>query len=140
MKTLSATRTVREKATILHMPAHRDTARPLGERMSRHYYDLAQLARSEPRPQALSDLALLEAAALHKSVFFRAPWTNYDTAKPPTLRRAPEPELEAALRSDDVQIAEMLFDSPEPFDAILETIKALEAEINSIEAGPNNTA
>jgi hypothetical protein len=108
--------------------------------MSRHYYDLAQLARSRTRPQALSDLALLEAVALHKSVFFRAAWANYETARPPTLRLAPAPALAAALRSDYMQMAEMLFDAPEPFDAILETIAALEADINSIEAPPNNIA
>ncbi len=140
VKTLSAARTFWEKATILHMLAHRDAARPLGERMSRHYYDLAQLARSRTRPQALSDLALLEAVALHKSVFFRAAWANYETARPPTLRLAPAPALAAALRSDYMQMAEMLFDAPEPFDAILETIAALEADINSIEAPPNNIA
>jgi hypothetical protein len=39
-----------------------------------------------------------------------------------------------------MQMAEMLFDAPEPFDAILETIAALEADINSIEAPPNNIA
>ena len=38
VKTLSVARTFWEKAAILHMLAHRDTARPLGERMSRHYY------------------------------------------------------------------------------------------------------
>jgi hypothetical protein len=37
-------------------------------------------------------------------------------------------------------MAEMLFDAAEPFDAILETIAALEAEINSIEAAPHNPA
>lgn len=37
-------------------------------------------------------------------------------------------------------MAEMLFDLPESFDAILETITALEAEINSIEALPNSIA
>lgn len=139
VKTLSAARTFWEKATILHMLAYREAARPLGERMSRPYYDLAQLARSETRPHALSDLALLEAVALHKSVFSAA-WANYETARPPTLRLAPAPALGAALRSDYAYMAEMLFDLPESFDAILETITALEAEINSIEALPNSIA
>lgn len=138
VKTLSAARTFWEKATILHMLAHRDAARPLGERMSRHYYDLAQLARSGTKPKALSDLALLEAVTLHKSVFFRAAWANYETARPPTLRLAPAPDLEASLRSDYAHMAEMLFDTPEPFDGIVETIAALEAEINSIAASPDN--
>lgn len=138
VKTLSAAQTFQEKATILHMLAHRDAARPLGESMSRRYYDLAQLARSETKLQALSDLALLEAVALHKSVFFRAAWASYETAWPPTLRLTPAPDLEAPLRSDYAHMAEMLFDTPEPFDGIVETIAALEAEFNAIAAPANN--
>jgi len=138
VKTLSAARTFWEKATILHMLAHRDPAKPLGERMSRHYYDLAQLARSGTKPKALRDLTLLETVAIHKSVFFRAAWASYETARPPTLRLAPAPGLEAVLRSNFAQMAEILFDAPEPFEGILETIAALEAEINFIAAHPNS--
>ena len=37
-------------------------------------------------------------------------------------------------------MAEMLFDAPESFDGILETIAALEAEINSIATTINSGA
>jgi hypothetical protein len=138
VKTLSAAQTFQEKATILHMFAHRDAAGPLGESMSRRYYDLAQIARSGTQPKALRDLKLLETLALHKSAFFRAAWAGYETARPPRLRLAPGPGLKGVLRSDYPQMAEMVFDTPEPFDGIVETIAALEAEINSIAAPANN--
>ena len=131
VKTLSAARTFWEKATILHMLHHRDSERPLGDRMSRHYYDLVQLARSQIKVKALGDVALLDAVAAHKSVFFRAVWANYESARPSTLRLCPGPELERALRADYASMNEMLFDEPDPFDKILEVLAALEKEINA---------
>lgn len=132
VKTLAAERTFWEKATILHMLFHRDPEQPLGERMSRHYYDLVQLARSSIKDRALNDLKLLDAVAEHKSVFFKAAWANYEEAKPPTLKLSPHAALEKAVRRDYVKMGEMLFDEPEPFDDIVTAIGELEAEINAL--------
>lgn len=84
VKTLAAERTFWGKATILHMLFHRDPKKPLGERMSRHYYDLVQLARSDIKEKALNDLDLLIAVADHKNVYFRSAWAKYEEARPPT--------------------------------------------------------
>lgn len=132
VKTLAAERTFWEKATILHMLFHRDPEKPLGERMSRHYYDVVQLARSRVKDQALGDLKLLDAVAEHKSVFFKAAWANYEEAKPPTLKLSPHEALAKVVRRDYDQMDEMLFDEPEPFDDILKALAVLEAEINSL--------
>lgn len=132
VKTLAAERTFWEKATILHMLFHRDPEKPFSERMSRHYYDLVQLARSSTKDRALSDLKLLDAVAEHKSVFFKAAWANYEEAKPPTLKLSPNEALEKAVRRDYARMDEMLFDEAEPFDEIVTALRALEAEINSL--------
>ena len=76
VKTLAAERTFWEKATILHMLYHRDADKPLALRMSRHYYDLVQLSRTEIRTRALGALDLLKAVAEHKAVFFKAAWAR----------------------------------------------------------------
>jgi len=131
VKTLAAERTFWEKATILHMLFHKAEDKPLGDRMSRHYYDLVQLARSEIKDKALGNLDLLGAVADHKAVFFKSAWANYEEARPPTLKLAPGPELEKALRTDYARMGEMLFDDPEPIDDLLEALKKLEAEINA---------
>ena len=47
VKTLGVERSFWEKATILHMLYHQDPAKPLAERMSRHYYDMARLVGHE---------------------------------------------------------------------------------------------
>lgn len=132
LKVLAAERTFWEKATILHGLYHKSPDKPLGDRMSRHYYDLAKLAQSDIRTAALANLALLEAVAIHKSIFFKAAWARYDTARAGSLRLVPQGDLSAALRADYVKMSEMFFEAPMPFDDILEVIGQLESEINSL--------
>jgi len=45
VKVLGVERTFWEKVTILHTLFHQDAAKPLADRMSRHYYDIAVLNR-----------------------------------------------------------------------------------------------
>jgi hypothetical protein len=63
---LLAKRTFWEKATILHAEYHRSGAKPLPERYSRHYYDVAMLAESHIRADALADMPLLVQVVRHK--------------------------------------------------------------------------
>ena len=132
VKTLAAERTFWEKATILHALAHRDPAKPLGDRQSRHYADLASLADSAAKDSALADLSLLEAVARHKSIFFAAAWAEYGAARPGSLKLSPPPELERVLRKDYETMREMFFHEPTPFDEMMERIAALETEINAM--------
>lgn len=132
VNTLAAERTFWEKATILHMLHHRDPDKPLGERMSRHYYDIVQLSKSAIKEKALANLGLLDAVAQHKAIFFKAAEANYEAARPPTLKLSPGAELEKALRADYSKMAEMLFDEPEPIDDLLKAIAELEAEVNAL--------
>lgn len=128
---LGVERTFWEKATILHMLYHQDPAKPLADRMSRHYYDMAQLISHEAKARALGRLDLLEQVAHHKSVFFKAAWANYDAARPGTLRLMPNEALTAALRRDYFGMQEMIIGDAPHFDDILDSIKAFEVEINS---------
>ena len=131
VKTLSATRTFWEKATILHMLHHAPEGKALGKHMSRHYYDMAGLAASDIRADALDKIDLLSQVALHKSRFFRDPKAKYNEAAPPTLKLMPTEELSARLRADFNSMQEMLFDQPPSFDAILTVLADLENEINA---------
>ncbi len=53
VRVLDATRTFWEKTTILPAKYHRPANKPLAAGISRHYYDLNQLAGQEIRRQAL---------------------------------------------------------------------------------------
>ena len=131
VKVLGIERTFWEKATILHMLYHRNPDKPLSDRMSRHYYDMAQLIKHHAKVRALDGLDLLEQVAHHKSVFFKAAWANYDQAKPGSLRLMPDKALTSALRRDYTGMKEMIIGDAPSFDDILNAINAFEAEVNN---------
>lgn len=129
VKTLAAERTFWEKATILHSLFHQGPGKSV-ERKSRHYYDLAQMAKTPVCERALGNLGLLENVATHKSIFFESKPSRYDLAKPGTLRLMPDAELKKNLRQDYDDMQQMIFDEPPSFEKILEPIQELEARIN----------
>ena len=127
---LLAKRTFWEKATILHAEFHRPAAKALPDRYSRHYYDLAMLAQSPVRAEALADLALLDQVVLHKETFYPSGWARYDLARIGSLRLVPPDERRAALERDYRSMSVMIFGQPPPFGKITEVLAALEQEIN----------
>jgi hypothetical protein len=127
---LEARRTFWEKATLLHAEYHRPVVRLGAERLSRHYYDLAQLAESPIYSEALADLDLLTRVAEHKDRLFAAAWARYAEARPGTLRLVPHPELREMLEADYEAMQEMIFGDPPPFTAILKRLGQVEMEIN----------
>jgi len=131
VKVLGAERTFWEKATILHMLYHRPKDKGFAKNMSRHYYDLAELAKLDVRKAALGNLDLLSDVALHKSRFYPAAWAKYSEASPPTLRLSPTPELERKLRADYRNMQEMIFGASPDFGEILTVIAKLETDINT---------
>ncbi|MEL6729235.1 MAG: nucleotidyl transferase AbiEii/AbiGii toxin family protein [Pseudomonadota bacterium] len=79
VNTLSIERTFWEKATVLHMLHHMPDEKDLGKNMSRHYYDMSQLASLDVRDTALGNLELLAKVADHKTRFLQPHGLN--TAK-----------------------------------------------------------
>ena len=101
-------------------------------RRSRHYYDLYELARSDVRDAALEDIGLLQVVARHKQVFFYSAWAHYETAKVGTLRLVPDKEIVSELERDYRASASMFFGAPPSFEEILDGLKELEHEIDSL--------
>ncbi len=131
VRVLAVERTFWEKATILHMLHHANPEKALADRMSRHYYDMAMMINHETKSRAMSNLALLEEVAHHKSVFFKAASAKYEDAKPGTLRLVPTAELEAKLRRDYSGMQEMIIGDAPRFDDVLGKINDFEQEINA---------
>ena len=119
---LLAKRTFWEKVTILHAEFHRPSDKPLPDRYSRHYYDVAMLAQSSIRNEALADIALLDQVVIHKQTFYPSGWAHYAAAKPGSLHLLPAPERVIALERDYRNMGVMLFGEPPPFAAITETL------------------
>ena len=80
---MRAERTFWEKATAAHVYSLQGRLR--GERYSRHWYDLAAMAKSGHAYTAITDRQLAQNVAEHKSMFFAEKdadkvWINYATA------------------------------------------------------------
>lgn len=127
---LELERTFWEKATILHAEFHRDPAKRMRDRFSRHYSDMAGLAEHSVAERALGRADLRQRVTDWKSRFFAASWSRYDLAKPGTFRLAPPEFRLAELKKDYKVMRDMFLSTPPTFDAILETLHRLETAIN----------
>ena len=130
VKTILAERTFWEKATILHQEAHRPQGKPQPPRYSRHYYDLARLARSDMRDDFVASTALLPQVVSFKQKFYPCGWARYDLAQTGTLKLVPPKHIISSLRRDYSEMRIMIFGEVPEFDKIIETLRELEAEIN----------
>lgn len=128
-----AKRTFWEKATILHQESNRVQEKPLPPRYSRHYYDLAIMAKSDVKNEALEDLELLKQVVEFKNKFYPAAWAKFDDAKPGSLKLLPPDFRVDTLKKDYKKMEDMIFDKYLNFDEILSVLKSLEDEINLME-------
>ena len=130
VRALDAKRTFWEKATILHAEHHRPAGKPLAAGMSRHYYDLYQLAGQEIGQRALERGDLLARVVAHKSLFFASAWANYETAVPGSLHLVPQEGQAVFLRADYARMREMIFGEAPAWEQIMHGLRELEAQIN----------
>jgi len=127
-----AKRTFWEKATILHQESNRVQEKVLPPRYSRHYYDLAIMAQSFVKDEALTDLDLLAQVVEFKKKFYPAAWAKFDDAKPGSLKLLPPEFRVSELAKDYKAMGHMIFYKQLSFEEIIETLKSLEDEINAM--------
>lgn len=130
---LSPHRSFWEKATLIHAECHRpERLSGGGERLSRHWYDLARLARHDIGSIALRDRELLAHVVKLKSIFYRSGFANYSACLETRFRLVPEEPLRVALERDfSAMVREgMFFEQPGSFAAILDELGRLEKMLN----------
>src|SRR5687767_11443489 len=128
---LELERTFWEKATILHAEYHRDAAKPIRDRFSRHYADTAAMATHAEISPVLSNNELRQHVTNWKSRFFPSSWARYDLAKPGTFHLVPPDSRKAELEKDYLAMAPMFLNKPASFASILQTLIDLERRINT---------
>ena len=127
---LELERTFWEKATILHTEYHRPADKPTPDRFSRHYADLAAIAKHPAANIALDLDELRSRVVAWKSQFFGSSWASYGSAMPGTFRLVPPTERLPALRRDYQLMRDMYLGEPTSFDEILKELSVLERRIN----------
>jgi len=130
VNTIVAQRTFWEKATILHHEANRPESSEMPTRYSRHYYDLAMMAKANVKEDALNNFDLLENVVEFKKKFYPRGWAEYDNAKPGTLKLLPPSYRLVGLKKDYAAMSHMIFDKHLEFDEIINILRELEIQIN----------
>ena len=133
--TMLAERTFWEKATAVHVFCRQRRRR--GERLSRHWHDLARLDEAGIAGSALADRKLARSVARHKAIFFsendaRGERIDYAAAVLGSLQLVPSGDAHAVLAEDYARMLAdgMLLDEKESFDALMERCASLEARAN----------
>jgi hypothetical protein len=130
--TVDPVRTFWDKVLILHSLRYvfdeRGTLRGGGQRVSRHYYDVDRMLRTETGQRAAADLAMAIDCGRHERMFFRR--AGQDTAVPGTLTLTPPPAMRDLLRADYQAMAVMIFGEVPGFNSVISNIASLEAQVN----------
>jgi len=132
--TVVAERTFWDKIVILHGVRKwfesRGVLRAQGQRVSRHYYDVHRLFRSELGAGAVADRTLGADCVAHARMFFNSPDLGLDSAAPGTFSLTPNDEMREDLRRDYGRMAGMIIANPPGFEEVMASIAALENELN----------
>jgi hypothetical protein len=130
-------RTFWEKATAAHVYCLQGRLR--GERYSRHWYDLAALAKTAHFHAAATDSELARQVAEHKSMFFAekdasGAKIDYFQATSGGLRLIPEgPPLDALKKDYAAMLEDGLLALEQPtFEALMARCAAIQHEINRL--------
>jgi hypothetical protein len=134
---MAAERTFWEKATAAHVYCLQGRLR--GDRYSRHWYDLAALAKTTHFASAASDHQLARQVAEHKSMFFAEKdvdggKVDYFQATSGGLRLIPQGSSLDALEKDYAAMLEdglLAFEQP-TFEAVMASCTAIQDEINRL--------
>ncbi|MCY4211083.1 MAG: nucleotidyl transferase AbiEii/AbiGii toxin family protein [Gammaproteobacteria bacterium] len=133
--TMLAERTFWEKATAAHVFCLREKGR--GERLSRHWHDLARLDEAGITESALADCELALSVARYKAIFFpendaHAKRIDYQAAVSGSLCLIPSSSAYTVLAEDYARMLDdgMLLDENESFDSLMERCAAIEAQVN----------
>jgi hypothetical protein len=130
---LSAARTFWEKATLIHVECGLAQFRSNVDRLSRHWYDIDQLANHEVGLAAMSDKDLLQDVVKLKKVFYNSGHARYDDCLSGNLRLIPDDASRDELRADYEKMIEsqMFTGEPPEFVDIMHRLTSLESRLNS---------
>jgi hypothetical protein len=130
--TVDPVRTFWDKVLILHSLRRsfedRRVLRGGGQRVSRHYYDVDRMLRTDIGQRAAGDLAMARDCVRHERMFFKR--AGQDTAVPGSLALVPPAAMLDVLRPDYQAMAIMIFGEVPGFDAVMRSIADLESAVN----------
>ena len=128
---LAAERTFWEKATLIHAACNRPLPDGIN-RYSRHWYDLAMLARHACGATAKTDMALLSDVIDLKNTFYRSQTTQYQRCLEGELKLIPSGDNLKLLHTDfeAMHAAGMFYGVSIELEQLLDELSVLQEDIN----------
>jgi len=126
-------RTFLEKICLLHEEFAKPQEFVRTERLSRHLYDLVQMADTSVAEKALSNSELYKNVVEHRRVFIGLKGFDYNTLAPEKINFIPPENVIAQWQKDYETMREtMIYGKSLPFDKLIERLKPLNEQINII--------
>lgn len=131
---VDAGRSFWDKVVILHGLRRwfdrRQVLRGGGQRVSRHYYDIHRLYRSDVGEAAIGNTDLGRDCVRHARMFFNSADLDLASAAPGTFSLIPSEPMLAALQRDYEAMAGMIFGAVPPFEQVMASVAELEVQVN----------
>jgi Nucleotidyl transferase AbiEii toxin, Type IV TA system len=103
------------------------------QRLSRHFYDVAMISKTDIGSSAVLDNQLREDVLQHRKLLFNSAWMKLDEATPGSISLVPDSQFLKALKADYLSMQGMMLGDAPDFDQIMEELKRLETLINDPE-------
>ena len=133
--TVNPERTFLEKLFLLHEEFHRPLGKMRVDRLSRHLYDVNQLANSEVAEKAINDKVLYETIVNHRFTFSKVGGVDHNSLHPKTLDPTQIPEVIEAWKADYQKMREQMIyeEKPPTFDELHASIEKLKARLSKLD-------
>lgn len=126
-------RTFLEKICLLHEEFAKPSEQIRTERLSRHLYDLAQMADTPVAEEALADSQLFRSVVEHRRVFIGLKGFDYETLTPETILIIPPENMISQWKTDyETMRNTMIYGDSLPFSQLIDKIKQLNEKIKEM--------
>ena len=125
--------TLLEKIFLLHEEFQKPQAKIRVDRLSRHIYDIHQLAQTEFLDLALSSQELYVSIVKHREQFTAIREVDYSLHNPSTINPIPPTNILKDWEHDyKAMLTEMIYGEHKPsFEEILETLKQIQMRLRA---------
>ncbi len=103
------------------------------QRLSRHFYDVAMISKTDIGASAVLDNPLREDVLQHRKSLFNSAWMKLDEATPGSISLVPDSQFLKALKADYLSMQGMMLGDAPDFNEIIQELKRLETLINDPE-------
>jgi len=134
VKAVHPRKTFLEKIILLHeMFLTQKDAEEIGQRQSRHLYDIREMAGKDIVEQVIQDKALFDQLLIHRKYYVRLKDVDYSTMKIANLQFLPPPALMATFKTDyGFMQDEMIYGDSPDFEKLIKELEDLKLKLNTI--------